>query len=152
MLDHTASSSTPRRTSATRKPARVNKRATGPVDKAIGTSVRLARLARKKSQTDLGNILGVTFQQIQKYENGTNRLSTARLLQIAAALAVPFVDLIGEADGVRKSGKPSADLELLATCAPARRLFDAVRLLATAGKDQTIAKIAGLAEDLAGKT
>lgn len=59
------------------------------VDAFIGARVRLRRLNLKMSQEDLSNRLGVTFQQIQKYEKGVNRVSASRLLQLAAALAVP---------------------------------------------------------------
>ena len=59
------------------------------VDAFIGAWVRLRRLNLKMSQEDLSNRLGVTFQQIQKYEKGVNRVSASRLLQLAAALAVP---------------------------------------------------------------
>lgn len=59
------------------------------VDAFIGARVRLRRLNLGLSQEELSNRLGVTFQQIQKYEKGVNRISASRLLQLAAALAVP---------------------------------------------------------------
>lgn len=59
------------------------------VDAFIGARVRLRRLNLRMSQEDLSNRLGVTFQQIQKYEKGVNRVSASRLLQLAAALRVP---------------------------------------------------------------
>jgi transcriptional regulator with XRE-family HTH domain len=66
------------------------------MDKMIGHRLRAFRLAAKMSQTNLGNILGVTFQQIQKYENGKNRLSGSRLIQAAAALNVMPGDILGD--------------------------------------------------------
>jgi transcriptional regulator with XRE-family HTH domain len=54
------------------------------IDKTIGRRLRAFRLAAKMSQASLGDILGVTFQQIQKYENGKNRLSGSRVIQAAA--------------------------------------------------------------------
>jgi len=58
------------------------------IDKVIGRNVRIHRLGRKMSQTELGDQLGVSFQQVQKYENGTNRVGSERLYQIAAILGV----------------------------------------------------------------
>jgi len=61
-------------------------RASHPVDNHLGARVRLARAERGISQTTLGESIGVTFQQIQKYERGTNRISASKLLRIAKAL------------------------------------------------------------------
>ena len=61
-------------------------RASHPVDHHLGARVRLARAERGISQTALGESIGVTFQQIQKYERGTNRISASKLLGIAKAL------------------------------------------------------------------
>ena len=66
----------------------VNKRSGDPRDAEIGKRIRALRLERGLSQTELGNLLGVTFQQIQKYENGSNRISVHRLRLTARALEV----------------------------------------------------------------
>jgi transcriptional regulator with XRE-family HTH domain len=58
------------------------------IDKLIGRNIRIHRLSRKMSQTDLGDQLGVSFQQVQKYENGANRVGSGRLYQIAAVLGM----------------------------------------------------------------
>jgi len=58
------------------------------IDKVIGRNIRIHRLARNMSQTELGDQLGVSFQQVQKYENGTNRVGSGRLYQIAAIVGV----------------------------------------------------------------
>jgi transcriptional regulator with XRE-family HTH domain len=55
-----------------------------PVDCHVGQRVKFARLAKDMSQTSLGDAVGVTFQQIQKYEKGSNRTSASRLSQFAA--------------------------------------------------------------------
>jgi transcriptional regulator with XRE-family HTH domain len=60
-----------------------------PTDKHVGDRVRMRRKMIKVSQTKLGEAVGVTFQQLQKYEKGTNRVSASRLQQIAQALKVP---------------------------------------------------------------
>ena len=69
------------------------------VDAHVGKRVRLARLARNMSQTALGDAAGVTFQQIQKYEHGTNRVSAGRLTQFARVLGVDIRYFFEGADG-----------------------------------------------------
>jgi transcriptional regulator with XRE-family HTH domain len=59
-------------------------------DKDIGQHVRMRRLEKSMSQTVMGNHLGITFQQVQKYENGTNRISASRLQRVAEVLEVPI--------------------------------------------------------------
>jgi transcriptional regulator with XRE-family HTH domain len=60
-----------------------------PIDKHVGGRVRMRLLMLDMSQSDLGNALGLTFQQIQKYEKGSNRISASRLQHIAQILQVP---------------------------------------------------------------
>ncbi|TMJ03329.1 MAG: helix-turn-helix transcriptional regulator [Alphaproteobacteria bacterium] len=71
-------------------------------DVAIGQKLRALRLDRGLSQNDLGSLIGVTFQQLQKYEKGANRISAARLARIAAVLHVP-VTAFYDAAARRKS-------------------------------------------------
>jgi len=68
----------------------INKRSGDPRDTEIGKRIRALRLERGLSQTELGNLLGVTFQQIQKYEKGANRVAAGRLQRVAEALEVPI--------------------------------------------------------------
>lgn len=65
-------------------------------DAKIGQRLRAARLARKLSQTELATSLGVSFQQVQKYESGTNRVSGVRLIQVGTTLGVSVGHLLGE--------------------------------------------------------
>jgi transcriptional regulator with XRE-family HTH domain len=65
------------------------------LDREIGARLRLARKARGLSQSELGQAVGVTFQQVQKYERGTNRVSSSALILIARALDVPATELLG---------------------------------------------------------
>lgn len=58
------------------------------VDVEVGKKIRVQRTMRKMSQTELGNRIGVTFQQVQKYERGSNRVSASKLVEIARALDV----------------------------------------------------------------
>jgi transcriptional regulator with XRE-family HTH domain len=64
-------------------------KAPNPVDKYVGSRVRMRRIMLGMSQEKLGEALGLTFQQVQKYEKGTNRVGASRLQQIAEILQVP---------------------------------------------------------------
>ena len=68
------------------------------IDQLIGRNIRLLRLARGMSQTDLAKHLNLTFQQVQKYENGTNRVSSGRLCKIATVLRTPITAFFDGAD------------------------------------------------------
>lgn len=59
-----------------------------PIDRFVGARIRGRRLGMRISQTKLGHAIGVTFQQIQKYESGTNRVGASNLFRIASALSV----------------------------------------------------------------
>jgi transcriptional regulator with XRE-family HTH domain len=59
-------------------------------DKHVGSRVRMRRMMLDMSQTELGNNIGLTFQQVQKYEKGTNRIGAGRLHEIARILKVPI--------------------------------------------------------------
>jgi len=78
-----------------------------PVDALVGRNIRICRLQRGLTQTELGHHLDVTFQQIQKYENGANRVGASRLTQIAGALSVPLATLF---DGSPMAGRANTDL------------------------------------------
>jgi transcriptional regulator with XRE-family HTH domain len=60
-----------------------------PIDKYVGNRLRMRRIMLGMSQTNLGDGLGLSFQQVQKYEKGTNRLSASKLQQCAGILQVP---------------------------------------------------------------
>src|SRR5215210_1660484 len=65
-------------------------KAPNPVDRHVGSRVRMRRMLVGMSQEKLGEALGITFQQIQKYEKGTNRIGASRLHDIARTLGVPI--------------------------------------------------------------
>ena len=76
-----------------------NKRAPHPMDIHVGSRVRLRRMMQGLSQDKLGEELGLTFQQVQKYEKGVNRIGASRLYDIARVLEVPvqfFYDDFGD--------------------------------------------------------
>jgi transcriptional regulator with XRE-family HTH domain len=67
----------------------IAKKAPNPIDKHVGSRVRMRRMMLGMSQEKLGDALGLTFQQVQKYEKGTNRIGASRLQQISHILQVP---------------------------------------------------------------
>lgn len=70
------------------------KRSGRTIDQLIGAAVRDMRKLRGMSQTELGNHIHVTFQQVQKYEKGTNRIAVSTLLDICRALDVAPIDIL----------------------------------------------------------
>ncbi len=82
------------------------------LDAAVGTKIRVFRISRGLSQTELADRIGVTFQQVQKYEKGANRIGASRLSQIAAALDVSVGELFEMSK--KKATKPDSPFKLLA--------------------------------------
>ncbi len=116
-----------------------------PVDVHVGQRVRQGRWIVGMTQQQLGDKVGIKFQQIQKYETGTNRISASRIWGIAAAMKVPvsffFEGLddqapdIGEARGDVLTDKEALDLVRAYYLIPEnqrRRLFDLARVLSEA--------------------
>jgi transcriptional regulator with XRE-family HTH domain len=68
----------------------VPKKQANPIDAQVGNRVRLRRMLIGMSQEKLGELLGLTFQQVQKYEKGVNRIGAGRLFQVARILSVPI--------------------------------------------------------------
>src|SRR3979409_322610 len=67
----------------------VAKKAPNPIDKHVGSRVRMRRMMLAMNKEKLGDALGLTFQQVQKYEKGANRIGASRLQQISHILQVP---------------------------------------------------------------
>jgi transcriptional regulator with XRE-family HTH domain len=100
----------------------IDKKAANPVDKHVGSRVRMCRKMLGMSQTKLGDALGITFQQVQKYEKGTNRIGASRLQHISHILQVPVPyffegapQLTGQPNGFGKAPSPAYVNEFLAT-------------------------------------
>ena len=78
----------------------MNRKAPNPIDIHVGSRIRLRRVLINMSQEKLGEQLGITFQQVHKYEKGTNRVGASRLYRISQVLGVPvsffFEDIAGE--------------------------------------------------------
>jgi transcriptional regulator with XRE-family HTH domain len=66
----------------------VAKKSPNPIDKHVGARVRMRRLMLDKTQVDLADALRLSFQQVQKYEKGTNRISSSRMMEMANFLSV----------------------------------------------------------------
>jgi transcriptional regulator with XRE-family HTH domain len=86
-----------------------NKKKPNPIDAHVGARIRLRRNMLSMSQERLGESLGITFQQIQKYEKGTNRVGASRLQAIASILGVPVSFFFEDAPG--GDGSPSGFAE-----------------------------------------
>jgi len=100
----------------------MTKKAPNPTDKHVGSRVRMRRMMLGMSQEKLGDSLNLTFQQVQKYEKGTNRIGASRLQQIAHFLQVPVSfffegapELPGSPDGMREAPSPTYVSDFLAT-------------------------------------
>jgi transcriptional regulator with XRE-family HTH domain len=98
------------------------KKVANPVDKHVGSRIRMRRKMLGMSQTKLGDGLGLTFQQVQKYEKGANRIGAGRLQHISHILQVPvpfFFEgaphLTGQAKGFGEAPSPAYVSEFLAT-------------------------------------
>ena len=120
-------------------------RRTTPVDRLVGARIRLRRQSLGMSQTELGERIGVTFQQIQKYELGANRVGAGRLASVATALDVPVtfffeeltpaLESTGAEDAISGALRDRGTVELVRAFAAVsdpllrRRIVDFVRAL-----------------------
>lgn len=77
----------------------MTKKAPNPIDRHVGSRVRMRRMMVSMSQEKLGEALGITFQQVQKYEKGTNRIGASRMQHIATILGVPVSYFFEDAPG-----------------------------------------------------
>jgi transcriptional regulator with XRE-family HTH domain len=80
-------------------------RSSGPADARLGEKIRTRRVTARMSQSELGEALGVSFQQVQKYEKGINRVSATRLEQIAAAFDESISYFQTDGHAVSKAGQ-----------------------------------------------
>ncbi|MEX0752763.1 MAG: helix-turn-helix domain-containing protein [Xanthobacteraceae bacterium] len=100
----------------------MTKKSPNPTDKHVGSRVRMRRMMLGMSQEKLGDALDLTFQQVQKYEKGTNRIGASRLQQIAHSLQVPVSfffegapDPPGGSGGMSEAPSPAYVSDFLAT-------------------------------------
>ena len=118
----------------------------GPIDELVGRNIRIFRKAKGLSQARLGSTVGVTFQQIQKYEKGANRIGPSRLAKIATALEVPISRLFdtsaSSTDGL-VAGEVVTDLLITPYAVQMLKAFAEIR------NEQLCRNIAELTESLA---
>ncbi|GLK83352.1 transcriptional regulator [Ancylobacter defluvii] len=100
----------------------MTKKSPNPIDKHVGSRVRMRRMMINMSQEKLGESLGITFQQIQKYEKGTNRIGASRLQNISSVLGVPVAFFFEGApttgvtvSGLAEEASPAYVADFLAT-------------------------------------
>lgn len=87
----------------------VKKNGPHPIDIHVGTRLRLRRALLGMSQENLGEAIGITFQQVQKYERGANRISASRLFDLSRVLDVPVSFFFDDMPGSVTGGKPAPE-------------------------------------------
>jgi transcriptional regulator with XRE-family HTH domain len=113
------------------------------LDAMVGAKVRVFRINRGISQTALAEQLGVTFQQVQKYEKGTNRIGASRLSQIATALDISVAELFEPSNG--KTSEIDSPFKMLAEPGALRVLKAYVRTADPAVRRAIVNLIEGIA-------
>lgn len=112
---------------------------THPIDAAVGKNLQNIRVLRGVSQGELGSRVGVTFQQIQKYEKGVNRISASKLVEMANVLDVAIADLF---DGVAAKNNPAGTkLDLSAVSIETIRLVTAFEAIDDKGARRHIVQL-----------
>ncbi len=119
-------------------------RQTTEADRIVGLRITTLRKARGLSQTALGTAVGVTFQQVQKYEKGLNRVGAGRLSEIAHLLEVPVSAFFEEADGATTQ-KQTEVVDFLRV----HGAVDLLRALATIEDDQLRRKVLAIVRSVA---
>ena len=90
--------------------SKITKRATTDVDHHIGQQLKALRIYKGMSQSELGEQIGVSFQQVQKYENGKNRISATTLFHLQKILDADIMDFFPEKDGTASESPLSGRL------------------------------------------
>jgi len=121
------------------------------IDEKIGANIKRARLLAGVSQTQLGDALSISFQQIQKYERGGNRTPVARLFPIAAALNVSIEDLLAGTPGFEDDadGRIHASKEQLSAISFDRRTVRWLKIFERLPDQRTQMQLLHLAEMIA---
>lgn len=123
-----------------------------PVDRHVGQQLRIRRIHSNLSQTELGAKIGLSYQQIQKYESGKNRISASMLYEFAGRLNVPvaqFFEGLPQPDGASHEALPSDVDERIAylTTAEGRRFVEEILRLSPRLRTRTYALIKTLAAE-----
>ncbi len=133
-----------------------SKKEPNPIDKHVGGRIRERRITLDMSQGKLGDALGLTFQQVQKYEKGVNRVGSSRLAQIATVLQVTSIDWFYEgAPGMPVGGAshtPAADelgraLQRVTTTRQGQAMIFAIDKLSESTRNALAALIVSMGND-----
>jgi transcriptional regulator with XRE-family HTH domain len=123
--------------------AKTHPKRPSPIDVSVGRNLRIWRMSKGLSQAQLANRLGVTFQQVQKYEIGSNRIGTGRLVKAARILDIPISALFAGTDDAESSRS------LLALVSD-RRSFRLAHAFAAIKSNKFRESLVALVEKLAG--
>jgi transcriptional regulator with XRE-family HTH domain len=116
------------------------------IDVMVGARVRVRRLELDLTQQELGRKLGITFQQIQKYESGHNRISAGRLKEISRVLQVPIAYFFADADEQEGTGgRPVTAMKLTAVPGATDLLMAYARLDSPAMRKSVVTMVRSLA-------
>lgn len=127
-----------------------NERATGATDRKLGDRVRARRLEIGMSQEGLADLLGVTFQQVQKYEKGVNRIAVSRLLDISSALDLSPCRLLEGLSTRRKTERDDDNGIEVALAKPGA--VELVRVFASIGDSKVRRRVLDLVRAMASET
>jgi transcriptional regulator with XRE-family HTH domain len=132
----------------------VDARGAGPVDKSVGQRVRMRRITMQMSQTELAERVGITFQQIQKYEKGTNRIGASRLHRMSQVLEVPIAFFFEDVPA--QKGRSGADpglpdylVELMGTSQGQRLVKGFARISDNEIRGNVVELVESIAQNLA---
>lgn len=133
------------------------KKSPNPIDRHVGSRVRMRRMLIGLSQEKLGDALDLTFQQVQKYEKGTNRIGASRLQQISGVLGVPvefFFEGAPQHDaaapgGFAEASSPSYQADFLSTSEGVRLMRAFLRVRNADVRRRLVDLVEALGEDLA---
>ncbi|MDB5416841.1 MAG: uncharacterized protein JWP50_260 [Phenylobacterium sp.] len=112
------------------------------LDQALGLAIRLRRHARGLSQSALGDAIGVSFQQIQKYERGANRVSFSTMMRICDALECHVSDLVAEVELLDTRGKRGPGGQDPLTQPEAAPLLEALAQIRSPGVRRAVLELA----------
>jgi transcriptional regulator with XRE-family HTH domain len=130
------------------------KKSPNPIDKHVGSRVRMRRMMLSMSQEKLGDALGLTFQQVQKYEKGTNRIGASRLQQISHILQVPvefFFEGAPNVHGPSGGAKDAASATYLSDFLATSEGLSLTRAYTRIKEPKLRRRIVDLVEEIAGK-
>lgn len=121
-------------------------RSPDPTDILVGRNIRAQRLARRMSQTALAKQIGITFQQVQKYEMGVNRVGSGRLARIAEVFGLPITALFDGTKASRRHATQASALQLVAERGPIRLVQAFARIKDRSTRRSIISLVESVAE------